>query len=132
MGKMKALIGCVMVLASTSAWATSINFTTKSHGYTRFPDQMVGVISYHEALLNQYLGTVLECRLVNLKFNNMKNPGIFEDGRFRLTLTAACNKTFENFNMTMMYVTTNNGEPVGMKLTYVMNGVPVTKVIKSY
>ena len=74
-------------LAST-AMADTINYTTDSHWFTRYPDQMAGIVANEERALNQYTGESLECRLVQLQFNNLQTPKIFRTGPYTFQLPA--------------------------------------------
>jgi hypothetical protein len=114
------LLSLVAPLASASA-ETKIDYTTETFKYSRFPEQMAGIVHQHEEMLDEYLGTELECRLVRFEMNNLSSPGLFKKGEYSLTLTATCNKKFKDF---AIQVETGDslGEPYWLTLTYVQGG----------
>lgn len=117
----------VMLLA-TSAMGSSIDYTTENHWYRRFPDQMESIVAAQERALNQYLGTTLECRLVQFSFNNFESPGVFKKGDYNLNLTATCNKSFKDFSLEVDYYGYSSGEPIILKMSYIYKGELVEEI----
>lgn len=126
--KAHTLLSLFAVLSmSASAMATDIDFTTENHLYERYSDQVSGILYEDQRLLDNYLGNELECRLVRIDFNNIREPKLFKKGEYNFTLTAKCNKTFSDFDMEVTYG--DLGEPWGLKVSYVLNGHKVEKTI---
>lgn len=131
---MKKLLFGLLVFSSISTFAgdrlaTSINFTTETHWFNRFPDQMEDIVADGEYVLDQYLGETLECRLVQLQFNNLQEPGIFRKGQYNLTLRAKCNKSFENFKLGIVYGV-SLGEPIKLNIGYKIDGHQVNQILE--
>lgn len=117
-----SLLSFLSVFAmATSAMASPIDHSTETHSFDRWPDQMESIVADHEGALNQYLGKTLECRRVKLQFNNLRSPTLFKTGKYNLTLTAECNKSFRDFNMDVTYGY-SLGEPIALHLSYNLSG----------
>ena len=128
---MKLFSLCIIyILAfSASAMAGIIEYTTDTHQYSRWPDQMNSIVAAHEGALNQYLGDSLKCRSVKLQFNNLRSPTLFKKGLYNLSLSAKCNKSFQDFNLSVSYGY-SLGEPIALKLSYQINGRPIEQIIE--
>ena len=95
----------------------SINTTSVPHEYSMYTDMIVDIVEEHERNLSDLLGNGLECRLVNLKPNILKKPGIFRKGMYSLTLSAKCNKSFTDLKLKVTYGE-DYGNPWGLTVSY--------------
>ena len=113
---------------STSAMASSINDTSATIPFSRWEDQMAGMVADGERAIDEYIGRELECRLVRLDLNVIRKHGVFKKGLYNVNLTAECNKTFRDFRMEVV-AGLSSGVPFGYKLSFVQGGRRVTKEV---
>ena len=120
---LKVIILFLAVLA-TPVFASTIDVTTNAQSYSFFSSILIDQFAVFEEGMEEYLGKKLECRLVNLKFNNMAEPRLFKKGQFSLTLNAECNKNIDDFNLEIArYGESNeNGALIDLHVSYIVNG----------
>ena len=118
------------LFTATSSNATPIEVSTEDHYYARGYN-MLALTDIFEESVNNYLEKELDCRDVQLTFNNHKSANFWSDGSYNLTLTAQCNKSFLDFNMEVVYNSVV-GIPEVVKFIYIMKGRLVQKSIEVY
>lgn len=120
---MKVVSYLVLMICANSVFASghAINITTEPHQYSMYTDLMKGIAEEHQDNLSDKLGNDLECRLVKVKMNVIKEPGVFKKGLYTLTLSAICNKAFSNLALKVTYGE-DYGNPWGMTVSYTSAG----------
>lgn len=112
---MAALLLCMnvqMVMAQSA-----INTTTGKHEYSMYTNLIQNIAEEHEQNLSDFLGEQLECRLVKIKTNVFKEPGVFSKGVYSLTLSALCNVTISDFDLKVHYGH-DYGNPWGLTVSF--------------
>lgn len=104
---MKYFLGltlCLLFMNSEMAHAkSSINLTTPKRQFSMYASIIQNIAAEHQENLSEALGEQLECRLVKVKPNIFKEPGVFSKGVYNLTLSALCNESIKNLKLIVNY-----------------------------